>query len=302
MTDSSDDAVIREATAADLEAVGRVWYEAAWDAGEETEPRRLIAVPSLYAHELANHELFVLETDNRVVAFASVIHRGDVAFLADLFVLTAFQSRRFGQRLLRHVLPPSPRTCCTVSSSDPRALPLYARYGMLPTWPGLPLFGDFGNLRLPTQPGVEVIEASLDDANFATWDEQLSGRRRPQDLAYWVQHRGGVPLWFAGRGATIGYGFAQTRSDDLLDNPDTITLGPIGVQNAQDATACVFSALQWARERGDRARISITGPHPALPALLEAGLRIVERETFCFRGDQPFIDPRRYISSGGDLF
>jgi hypothetical protein len=37
-------------------------------------------------------------------------------------------------------------------------------------------------------------------------------------------------------------------------------------------------------------------------ALLDAGFRIVEVETFCLRADEPFVDVQRYVSSGGDLF
>lgn len=304
-TNVADDIKIRPGTPADLQSVGRVWRESATE--DDDNPPRIAAVPSLYDYELRNRDLSVLELDGEVVAFAAVINRGEIAFLADLFVSANYQSRRLGQRLLQHVLPPAPRTCCTVSSNDPRALPLYARFGMLPTWPQLQLFGDLPNLRLDNlrldkASHIEVIEADLADPELIRWDEQLSGRRRPQDLAYWGRHRGGVPLWFTRGGATLGYGVAQTRSDDLLESPETISLGPIGSRDTDDAAGCVVAAVRWARAHGDRARISITGPHPALPILLDAGFRIGERETFCFRGDQPFIDPRRYVSSGGDLF
>jgi hypothetical protein len=111
-----------------------------------------------------------------------------------------------------------------------------------------------------------------------------------------------VPLWFVEHKHVVGYAYAQTRSDDLLRHPDAVTLGPIGARTPEPAEACVYAAVNWARHRGAVARIAVTGPHPALGNLLEAGFRIGEVETFCASDDAPFVDVRRYISSGGDLF
>src|ERR1051326_351442 len=149
MTETSD-ILIRRASAANLLSVGEIWFEAV--SGSESEPPPHITVPSLYEYELESKELYVLELNGRVVAFAGLIERGPIAFLADLFVQSAFQSRGFGQRLLRHVLPIDDRICCTVSSDDPRAVPLYTRFGMLPTWPHLQLKADLSTLRLEREP------------------------------------------------------------------------------------------------------------------------------------------------------
>lgn len=222
---------IRPATAADLAHVAAIWYEAA--VGDEPDPPPLRTVPSLYVHELETRELFVLERAGQVVAFAALINRGPIAFLADLFVTTAQRSAGLGQRLLRHVLPRDGRTCCTVSSNDPRALPLYARSGMRPCWPHVQLRADLTQLGALPGEDVEVVEAPGDDPELVRWDAEIGGRRRPEDHAYWVRRRGGVPLWFARRGEVVGYGMAQTRSDDLLRYPDAVTLGPIGTRRGR---------------------------------------------------------------------
>jgi hypothetical protein len=253
-------------------------------------------------HELETRELFVLELGGQVVAFAAVINRGAIAFLADLFVSEAHRSTGLGQRLLRRVLPDDGRVCCTMSSNDPRALPLYVRSGMRPRWPSLQLRAELSRLGALPPGEIEVVQARTDDPEFVRWDAGISGRPRPEDLAYWMRRRAGVPLWFKRRGEIVGYGIAQTLSDDLLEYPDAVSLGPIGTRAREDAAACVLAVVAWARERAAMARISVTGPHPAIGALLAAGFRIAELETFCLSSDDAFVDVQRYIPSGGDLF
>jgi GNAT superfamily N-acetyltransferase len=288
----------RHATAGDLRRVAEIWYEAAIDG---PNPPALTYVPSLYEHQLETNELFVLERGHDILAFAALLNRDTIAFLADLFVDGGQRSAGLGRRLLEHVLPTDGRTRWTVSSNDPRALPLYIRFGMLPRWPYVVLRADLPALRPLGSNDVEVIRASVDDIDFARSDAELSGRNRPVDLAYWVQRRGGVPMWFVRGQRVVGYGLAQTRSDDVLRQPDTITLGPMGALARADSVACVLAAVAWARDNGAAARISLLGPHPALPVLLEVGFRIAGAETFCSSAP-PVVDAERYVPSGGDLF
>ena len=121
---------VRPATAADLVRVGQIWA-----ANQDERPSLGSAgVPSLYDHELAARELVVAEHEGQVVGFAALLTRGRVCFLADLFVDPAHQSRGLGGHLLRQVLPRQGRPWCTLSSSDPRALSLYLRAGLRPSW------------------------------------------------------------------------------------------------------------------------------------------------------------------------
>ena len=300
LTLPTPDGDVRPATVADLAPVADIWYEAAVEHEQDPPPRR--GVPSLYLHEFDTRELFVMERNGQVVAFAALVNRERIGFLADLFVTKAHRSTGLGQRLLRRVLPRDGRTCCTVSSNDPRALPLYVRSGMRPRWPHVYLRADLAQLRALPSADAEVIEASADDPELVRWDGEISGRHRPEDHAYWARRRGGVALWFARGGKHVGYGIVQTWSDDLLRYPDTVTIGPIGTRAREDAIACVQAAVRWVRERAKIARLSVTGPHPALAPLLSVGFRITAVETFCSNADTPFIDAQRYISSGGDLF
>src|SRR3712207_6316308 len=107
------DLTIRPATAADLPAVGAIWYESERE-DDPTAPL-LLGVPSLYGHELATRELNVAERDGGVVGFAAVVERGGIAFLADLFVRASEHSSGVGRRLLDHLLPRDGRTRCTIA-------------------------------------------------------------------------------------------------------------------------------------------------------------------------------------------
>ena len=294
------DLLIRKATQADLPRVGEIWYEAAIEG--EAHPPSFRGIPSLYAHELATEELFVLERNQEVVAYGAVVNRGSIAFLADLFVAATHRSAGLGQRLLRAVLPTDGRLCCTVASNDPRALPLYVRSGMRPCWPQLTLRGVAEELGPLSTASIEAIEADPDDADWLRWDTEISGRPRPEDRNYWIVGRHGVPLWFTRGGRRVGYGMAQLLSDDWLWDPEALTLGPIGAFDRADAVGCVSAAVEWARRRAAIHVIRVTGPHPAIVPLLSAGFRIVGVETFCSSADTPFVDVHRYVPSGGDLF
>src|SRR5438105_2372327 len=97
------DTPVRPATAEDLPAIGRIWYEAQTD--DDPDPPPLRAVPSLYAHELAHNELLVAERDGQVAAFGSLITRGPLRFLADLFVTRALHGAGLGRLLLDRLIP-----------------------------------------------------------------------------------------------------------------------------------------------------------------------------------------------------
>jgi GNAT superfamily N-acetyltransferase len=292
--------LIRKATQADLPRIGEIWYEAAIEGEANPPPYR--GVPSLYAHELATGELFVLERDQEVAAYAAVVNRGSIAFLADLFVAAAHRSAGLGQRLLGAVLPTDGRLCCTVASNDPRALPLYARSGMRPWWPQLTLRGLAGELGPLSSANIQAIEADPDDADWLRCDTEISRRPRPEDRKYWIARRHGVPLWFTRGGRRVGYGMAQLLSDDWLWDSDAVTLGPIGAFERAEAVGCVLAAVEWARRRAAIHLIRMTGPHAAILPLLSAGFRIVGVETFCSTAETPFVDVQRYVPSGGDLF
>jgi len=92
------------------------------------------------AHLMAHGRLFVAVRDGRVIGFAGARDVGGHRLLSDLFVDPQVHGGGVGRVLLATVLDGSEERY-TFSSSDPRAMPIYARAGMRPRWPLLYLHG-----------------------------------------------------------------------------------------------------------------------------------------------------------------
>jgi GNAT superfamily N-acetyltransferase len=300
MEDSIKMGLIRPATAADLSAIYQLWYEA--EVGDDPDPP-LPGDPALYQHELNNAETYVVERAGEVIAFATLLSRSGVVFLADFFVRAGAQSAGIGQRLLRQILPQDGRLCCTLSSADPRALALYIRLGLHPRWPHFCLRAATDQIGpLPDPAEISLEEGQPGDPALLQWDAAIAGRYRPADHAYWLEQTKARPLWFKRQGQVIGYGYAQGYSPESLWYPQAITLGPIGVRTGADATACVCAAVGWARSRAETLLIGLPGPHPALIALLDARFKITYVETFLASAEPTFFDPTRYLPGSSTLF
>ena len=294
--------VFRTAHERDLAQAFEVFYENEIR-GELNPPPRPAEAPSTLAHILRTGTIYVAEENARILAYAAAITRGGITFLTDLFVRPEQQSSRLGQTLLQYVLPPlEDGVRCTMSSTDPRALALYIRSGMRPQWPHFYLRLAESTPAHRLNMDLEVVEADAHDPELVRWDTQVSGRHRPQDLAYWVDGQRAAPLWFRRDGETVGYGYVRLGAGTLW-NPGACTLGPIGTRTAEDATACVLAAVDWARQRTSTLLfISVPGPHPCLSPLLEARFHITYVETYVSSVTTPFFDPCCYIASGSDMF
>ncbi len=290
--------IFRPAHETDLRAVYEVFYQN--EVLDSPHPPSPGDVPSYLRHVLQTGTMYVAEQDEKVLAFAGAITRGNIIFLTDLFVWPAHQSGQLGKTLLHSVLPQDDRVHCTMSSSDPRALALYIRAGMRPQWPHFALRLEKPTHEMPLTPGMEIIEADPGDPALVHWDAQVSGRLRPVDHLYWVREQRAVPLWFRRQGQNVGYGYIRLGAGTLWD-PQACTLGPIGASTPEDATACVLAAVNWALQQAEVLHIDVPGPHPCLATLLERGFRITYVDTFVSTAGTPFFDARCYSASGGDL-
>ncbi len=256
-----------------------------------------------FRHIYRTGTMYVAEEEKRVLAFAASITRAGKTFLTHLYVHPDHQSEHLGTQLLRFVLPADhEKTRFTVSSTDLRALSLYIRLGMQPQWSNY-LLGAFGSLAPSSlQTEIECQEGAADDPQFVEWDSIAGGRRRPEDIAYWVSEQSAIPLWFRRRDKTVGYGYVSLNTSSFWAS-GVCTIGPMGVKQAEDAADCVLAAIQWASQHAVRSyRIDVPGPHPCLAPLLAAGFRIFYPETFVSSAHTPFFDPRCYIPSGSNLF
>lgn len=290
---------IRRASRDELNELQAIYY-ATFDDGEVALPPRPATLLPALPHILDSGDLLVAEREGQIVGYAGLVTRGNVAFLTDLFVHPGIQSEGVGQTLLQHLLPRDGHILATAASTDLRAPALYIRAGMRPQWPIFWLLGDSSDIDGLAPEGITAREADVDDPDLLAWDAALCGRPRAGDLACLVRAFDARPLWFECGGRRIGYGYVQQGSPEALWNQHAFTLGPIGAYTQTDASACVLAAADWARTRGERLRMAIPGPHPALPELLRAGLRIAEIETFL--SSAPFVDGARYLPSGGSLF
>ena len=295
---------VRPAIAADLPAIQQIWYRG--EVADDPHPPAPGPPLSGFVYELEHGAMRVAEDDaGRVIGFGGSVGwdgpRGALTYLADLFIAPDIQSHGVGQAILR-ALPLHAGGRCVHASTDARAVPLYIRTGMLPLWPNLWLVGDpeRGARRLDWLPGadLELVEASPDDPALAAWDLRHFGYARPRDLAWLVESRAALPVWFQRAGATIGYGLVQRDCPESLWRPGAWTVGPIGAETPADARDCVCAAVRWAAQRSGAARIGVPGPHPALTPLIEAGCRLVYNETFLASPDAALPDFTRYLPGG----
>jgi GNAT superfamily N-acetyltransferase len=290
--------MVRPASPADLEAIWDIRYEN--DIAGESSPPPRGEVPSYLSHLRDTGTLLVAARDDQILGYAGVVVRGEIAFLTDLFIRPGHQSGMIGQTLLKAVLPSDQTKRITLSSTDPRALALYARLGMAPRWPNFLMWLDSDQIGTLPASGLDVIEARPDDPIVAELDGDVSGRFRPADIAYWVQREAATPLLFQRCGKLVGYGFARLGGGRLW-TAGAAVIGPVGARRTEDAAACVIAAIAWARPRAPMIEVAAPGAHPALAPLLEARFRIVYVETYCASAAD-LVDPTRYVGSGGDLF
>lgn len=288
---------VRPATAGDLPEVYDIYYESEVDGAPDPPPRG--GVPAFLTHELETGDMHVAEAGGRLVGFAAAVTRGQIWYLAELFVRARYQSAGVGQALLRAVLPTDGRIVCTLGSRDFRALALYARAGLRPLWPNLWLRARTADLCPTPDTGAEMVAADPQDPALLEWDTRIGGRSRPADHEYWVRELWAVPFWIRQKGTTVGYAYVQMRSPGSLWFPDAITIGPIGAVTPADALGAVRAAVRYAAGQAAMVRIPIPGPHSALPFLLDAGFQITYVETFAASAVKGLPDPACYLPSSG---
>ncbi|MGC9332938.1 MAG: GNAT family N-acetyltransferase, partial [Anaerolineae bacterium] len=278
---------IRPATPADLAQVGDIWYRAEVEDSPDLRPQG--DVPGIFRHELETGKMYVAQAGSRIVGYTALITRGAIGYLAELYVRDDEQSSGVGQALLARALAyqacgdsaRSAVACCTLSSSDPRALALYIRAGMQPRWPHFLLHAAApqvtgSSLEEALATGIDVVPARPGDPELVRWDAEVGGRLRPEDHVYWVTEAAATPLWFVREGEAVGYGYVQARNHEVaLLYPEALSLGPIGARGATLALECTLAAVAWAAEWAPALALGVPAAHPSLPVLLEAGFRIM---------------------------
>jgi GNAT superfamily N-acetyltransferase len=297
---------VRPAAPADLGQINAIWYSDEVEGADDAPPQS--APLALFPYLMTQGDLRVaLDSDGAISGFGGAITwptpRGPLTYLSDLFVSAGAQSRGAGQALLSELLPTGGARC-VIASRDFRANALYIRNGMTPRWPVYWVISDAPDqLNLESLPGADVSLAPTDvaDSELAQWDAEICGYARHNDLRWLVETRDAQAYWVMRSGERLGYAFLQRVAVESLWRPHAWTLGPIGARSANDASACVGSVIRYAAGRAPSLRLSVPGPHPALPSLLAAGMRLSDIETFLTSADGAPFDPARYIHHGAIL-
>ncbi|GAA3385035.1 hypothetical protein GCM10020369_16990 [Cryptosporangium minutisporangium] len=197
--------------------------------------------------------------DDRVLGWAATLPTPHGALLTDLFVDPVAHARGVGTALLGALWPtPSARRRYTFSSKHPAALPLYARAGLVPSWPLLYVSGPTDRLPL----GVLRVDRVDAGAAAAAESRLAGGEPRPGVFAYYLS--GGEAFVVRDRARVIAVGAAQPG--------DPAVLARLACPDPGAAAGALFAAV--AALGVDRVAFCLPGPHPALRRLLAAGFRV----------------------------
>ena len=250
------------------------------------------------AHLIANHVTMVSDTPGEgVVAFGAVANAGISWHLADLFV----RPDRLGQGLGRPLLAAMfgdrwPRT--TFASDDPRALPSYVRAGMAARWVTLYMSGGPANARRAEADAragaLETVDG--DPAEIAALELAWTGADRTVDHALWSTWPGADPFVIRDAGGPVAVGYGRDRQV----GPATRAVDRLVVRPGAEPIGPVLAALARCVADGDTLDVTVPGPHPALPVLLELGFRIDDRDIYCAGPTDP-VDPAYRLVNGGLL-
>ena len=251
--------------------------------------------PDFLDHEHRAGRMIVAERDGQVVAFGGSFDRGDVVYLADLFVRPGFLGHGIGAAVLEAIFDRG-GVRLTSASGDPRALPLYARFGMRPLMPVLYLHAQAQALgRLANDPG-ELVPGTPEA--IAVLDGALSGRPRPQEHAFLATCAGIEGFLMDGSGGdAAAYRWIRTVTIDGPSGPERHAfVGPMGGRTEADMDRVTRALADRAAAGASHVHLVVLGPHPGLVALFDAGFRLVDRDTWmCSRLD--LVDGRRYAPS-----
>ena len=286
MTDAPPPAALRSATLDDLLPIRSLL------AAHGNDGPIVIAdiVGPYISHLIGRGRAQVAIVDGEIVGFGAAIDAGRAVHLADLFVHPERLGQGIGKSLLAAVLEGAIQRT-TFASDDPRALPLYVRAGMQPLWAGLYVQGP--SAALPsTAANLRTESAGWD--RLAALELDWSGFDRTLDHAYWGAMADVDAFVVRDDEAVIAFGYARVRQafririlDRLVMHPDA---EPVGTALAALARA----------GRGGPVTVCMSGPHPALRLLLEAGFRVVDRDQFMASGPA-IVDPIRLLPHSGML-
>lgn len=291
------DARIRPAGAGDLRDIREILASYGNDHAADQRPGPDMVGPYI-AHLIARHRTMVSELPGSgVVAFGVVADTGRSWHLADLFTRPDQAGRGLGRPLLAELFGDRwPRT--TFSSGDPRALPTYVRAGMAARWVALYMRGGAEAVaRAALDPRARALEVTgADPSELASLELGWTGADRSVDHAYWGAASGSDPFLICDEEGPVALGYGH----DMQAGPRMRVLERLAVRPGAPSVGPVLLAVVRSLAGGDALDVTVPGPHPALPVLLEMGFRIADRDTYCAGPDDP-VDATRDLPNPGLL-
>ena len=245
----------------------------------------------------------VAEIDGLIVGFAQALLRGDIWFLAQLFVQPEAHGMGIGAALLGHArqygIESGARIFSVISTAQPVAQSLYMRHGMFAFAVGYRMSGDLEPLRkLPEADASKkrIVDCSGWQDQIAALDRDVFGAERRQDHAWYISGGGspGVEHSFGltRDGALAGYGYAIA---------DGGVVAPIAAYEPADQLPLLRMGAEWLldHEAGTGNILVMSHNATIMTALLAAGWRIGSW-TFLM-ASEPFGKFDRYHPAGGIL-
>jgi GNAT superfamily N-acetyltransferase len=278
---------VRPATTADIPAITAIL-----EANDERVTWPDLPGSPYIEHLVARPQARVVvgELDGTVAGIAASIELGrpERRFLTDLYVDPARQSRGVGRAVLAEALAGATERL-TFSSRDPRALSSYVRAGMRPWWPLLYVVVAPGSLG-PHDAGVEARPAET-AARSLEW----TGVDRTVDFEFYARfpEASGFAVLVDGAVAAVGWSGRESVPSEGR------WLEHASIAPDADPVRTAFGVLR-AAAGDDKLGGAIPGPHPAVAALFERGIRFDGTDYHCAT-EADLLDPARIIPSPGLL-
>lgn len=243
---------------------------------------------------------WVAEIGGLVVGYSQAFVRGDIWFLAQLFVQPEVHSSGVGRELLRlaqeYGRKRNVRVYSVVASSSPVAQSLYMRGGMFGIGTGYSLTGPVApllSLPEPSSNRKRIVDCTGWLDRMDDLDREMFGAARRQDHEYYM-NRMEVKVSSFGlsrEGALEGYGYVDARD----------WIGPLVATEPEGQLPLLRMAAEQVAARGtEEATMWVLSlNHVLMRALLDAGWKSEPGTMLMASG--PFAKFDRYHPSGGLL-
>ena len=141
-------------------------------------------------------------------------------------------------------------------------------------------------------PGLDVVAAPPEE--LAALELAWTGADRGDDHRFWASQADADPFLVVDRDGPVALAIGRARQVS-----DVRVIDRMRVRPGADPVPAVLAALRRT-DRGTRVVASLLGPSPVLPALLDLGFHVTDRDQY-LASDPGLIDPARFLPNPGML-